>query len=587
MTKSTPPNDEEVTKIGPYTVIKALKKGDFADFFVVERMDSRFVLAQLHNSYAQDPSFISLCKEAYARYREVSSPYVVKLYELTVQEEVYLVMERLGAAPKAGTMVPEKITLKRIENLGEALDSIHAQGHIHGFLHPSCIRLRENGEAVLAGLEQQLSSHMRMHDFESYRPPEEYGEATKASDVYALALCAYYLWSGALPWEARCTVAEARLRKEGDQLRPLAAFGYSEALSAVMSAALSADPSKRFTSCSALVKALKNPIQYRPVRKAEEAAPTISAEKEGMDVKAMGRDVSGFVLRIAIIALVMAALFFGRRFFVTSEPSVQVTQQSAGESKEKPKAYGVKVRGVSLELVPIRNAEVTLGALNRDRSAAPDEKKHTMTLSKGYYISQTEVTQELWQAVMGENPSKNKDPARPVDSISWFDAIQFCNALSKLRNMKPVYTIEGDQVAWDPSVRGFRLPTEAEWEYAARGGESVIFSGSYEVDVGWYVQTSKGRSHAVGELKPNAWGLVDMSGNVAEWVWDWYPCERDKPCEEPYPPESADYKGPQSGSERVIRGGSFKDFKKSLRSSARQSLAPQESRTYVGLRIAL
>ena len=151
----------------------------------------------------------------------------------------------------------------------------------------------------------------------------------------------------------------------------------------------------------------------------------------------------------------------------------------------------------------------------------------------------TEVTQELYESVMGVNPSRNKGDDLPVESVSWYDAIYFCNMLSLLKNLEPVYSVNGEtdvrkwaymphegnlirgEITQNTSASGFRLPTLAEWEYAARGGENYRYAGSDDLDeVGWYDENSDYKTHPVAQKKPNGYGLYDMSGNVWEWVWD-------------------------------------------------------------------
>lgn len=180
--------------------------------------------------------------------------------------------------------------------------------------------------------------------------------------------------------------------------------------------------------------------------------------------------------------------------------------------------------------------------------------KVNMTVSS-FCIGATEVTQAEYEAVTGKNPSGFKDEQHPVENVSWYDAIKFCNARSKKEGLTPCYTISGTNVSWNRTANGYRLPTEAEWEYAARGGNKsrgYTYAGSNSLsDVGWYEDNGGGSTQAVGQKKPNELVLYDMSGNVYEWCWDW---KGDYPAS-----AKNDYTGPSSGEERVVRGGYWRN----------------------------
>jgi len=224
------------------------------------------------------------------------------------------------------------------------------------------------------------------------------------------------------------------------------------------------------------------------------------------------------------------------------------------------------VGGVSFTMKSVEGGTFTMGATSEQGSDAKDDEKpvHQVTLSS-YYIGETEVTQELWKAVMGSNPSEFKGSNLPVEKVSWDDCQGFVRKLNALTGQQ------------------FRLPTEAEWEYAARGGgksKGYKYSGSNNIgDVAWYKDNSGGNTHAVKTKSPNELGLYDMSGNVSEWCQDWYGSYASSVQTNPT--------GASSGSYRVLRGGGWGYYVRNSRVSYRNSFMPDIRYSYLGLRLAM
>ena len=212
-----------------------------------------------------------------------------------------------------------------------------------------------------------------------------------------------------------------------------------------------------------------------------------------------------------------------------------------------------------------------------------DEKPvHSVTISKSFYMSKYEVTQKQRQEVMGNNPSHFKGDDLPVESVSWYDAVEYCNKLSRKEGLAPCYSGSGENIHCDFSANGYRLPTESEWEYAAQGGNrsrGYEYSGSSSPDgVSWYDDNSGKKTHAVGGKQPNELGLYDRSGNVYEWCWDWYGIDYygSSPATDP--------SGPSRGSNRALRGGSWLKDAWRLRSAGRAGVAPSSKADSLGFR---
>jgi formylglycine-generating enzyme required for sulfatase activity len=189
------------------------------------------------------------------------------------------------------------------------------------------------------------------------------------------------------------------------------------------------------------------------------------------------------------------------------------------------------------------------------------------------------VTQGLYEKVMGKekNISSPQSWNRPVVNVTWFEAIQFCNLLSDKMNFTQVYDIEGEVVTPNWHANGYRLPTEAEWEYACKAGTTLE---QYEkIDqIAWYKANSNKSTQGVGGKNPNPWGLYDMLGNVWEWCWDWhagYPKEKNKV-----------WPGPKKGDKRIVRGGSWYENASTCQATFRHKAPPSYRDAAVGFRIA-
>lgn len=262
-------------------------------------------------------------------------------------------------------------------------------------------------------------------------------------------------------------------------------------------------------------------------------------------------------------------------------------------------ARGAKAASPEDGFILLPGGSFFMGSPATERQRGNDETRHQVTISP-LYVDSCEVAQADYEAIMGENPSANKGARLPVENVTWLDAVRYCNALSNHRGLEPVYNIDGEAVRWNRRANGYRLLTEAEWEYAARAGSDTVFnvgnqvhsdSVNFEATYPYLIEENymtrrdptvrpshnRGETMPVDALPANAFGLHHTHGNVSEWVFDYYG---------PYAPDqTSDPAGPVSGALRVNRGGGYNDFGKHLRSAYRSATNPADADPNLGFRI--
>ena len=261
----------------------------------------------------------------------------------------------------------------------------------------------------------------------------------------------------------------------------------------------------------------------------------------------------------------------------TTRPSQEATRaaEKATPAAEETTPAGAKVitNSIGMKLTLIPTGEFMMGSPDSGSGASSDEKpQHRVRITKPFYLGATEVMQGQYEKVMGRNPSdfKESGPDAPVEQVSWDDAQEFCQKLSKLAEEKK-------------AGRRYRLPTEAEWEYACRAGSAAKYcygdDDSRLGDYAWHMLNANFKTQQVGQKKPNAWGLYDMHGNVWEWCADWYDVEyyANSPMDDPT--------GPSTGTSRVHRGGSFSKSAEGCGSAARFESPPDSRRLVLGFRV--
>jgi formylglycine-generating enzyme required for sulfatase activity len=261
----------------------------------------------------------------------------------------------------------------------------------------------------------------------------------------------------------------------------------------------------------------------------------------------------------------------------------------------RDQSYTEKRTRSFMEMEQIPGGRFTMGS-SASQDGANAGPQHTVTLT-GFSIGRYEVTQEQYKTIMETNPSYFTDPAegesqkrRPVERVSWYDALVFCNRLSMATGLTPAYRINGstnlnswgevptsarheNYETWNAveivsGSTGYRLPTEAQWEYVCRAGTATAYNTGATIsdNTGWYTSNSKSMTHEVGKKPANVWNLYDMHGNVQEWCWDWYGTYSSAAQTDPA--------GPVSGTSRVVRGGAWNSPASSLRSVVREQQNP-------------
>lgn len=501
---------------------------------------------------------IAQFRETYRRVRRLHHMHICPLYDLgedphagTFQVMLFLDGISLNQWWPQHADSQGRLPLSQVEQVlrpvALALDYAHKEGVIHRDVKPGNIMVTESPwdiHVIDFGLAAELQKsvtrtsrvQMDASGTQAYMAPEQWlGKfQDHQTDQYALAVVAYEMLAGRLPFDATNAMALAFAVTNSD---PDAISGLPQAVNAALLKALSRQRKDRFEKCIDFVEALKSD-------------------------------------RVAHIETRGIAAVDSRRAPDRLAKQQLGLQPSHGDQRPLPREF---TNSIGMRFVLIEPGEFMMGS-NEDEDEDEDEgedhkPRHLVRISRPFYLGVFPVTQAEYQAVMGQNPSQFAgNPRHPVERVSWDDAVAYEQKLSQLS-------------AELSRGRTYRLPTEAEWEYACRAGSTGKWCfGDQESQLGDYAwfdgDSEDDRTHRVGKKKPNAWGLHDMHGNVFEWCLDWY----DGGYYEVSPTD--DPTGPFSGSRRVQRGGSWFFTADLVSSASRLGIRPDRPIVGSGVRLA-
>ena len=470
----------------------------------------------------------------------------------------------------------ESEALRYINQVASALKYMHDRHLCHYDVKPDNILIDNRNNAVLIdfGISKNYdadgneTSTTPIGLSEGYAPIEQYqgiSGFSPASDVYALGATLYYLLVGQIPPSAvdRVQGKELVLPKDTSKQTRL----LIEQSMALQLNQRSTDLSRFLVSVSGKDK-LPREETVIPIKESKKETKEKELKEEhyhGTRRMIIGIIVMLSLLTLGVIAIAQYAPGSCSRMDVAEEEALE--SDSINQSEKEKLAIDPIIHQAIDDMVRVAGGTFTMGATPEQGSDVNIVEKpaHEVTL-RDYYISKYEVTQELWQVVMGYNPSEFKNsPQNPVENVSWDDCQEFIAKLNELTGKR------------------FRLPTEAEWEFAARGGDKsrgYKYSGSdFQDHVAWYYVNSDKMTHPVGQNSPNELGLYDMSGNVWEWCQDWYGRYSSGSQTNP--------SGPSLGSDRVSRGGSWRYSARYCRVSNRSKEKRSFTDNNLGLRLAL
>ena len=514
---------------------------------------------------------------------KLQHPHIVKVLEsFEANGTAYYAMEYLeggsleGYIEKHGALSESEV-MGIAQQIGEALEFMHAHKMLHLDLKPANVMLRSADDAVLIdfGLSKQFDKNGAPESSTTigggtpgYAPLEQAnyqrGDGLPVTmDVYAFGATIYKMLTGERPPEA------SEVLNDGFPAFVLEKYGVSAGTIAVIGRAMQPMRKKRCQSVREVLEALKPLVQTAPETEkvvqdrgtapvaSEETTYTIPRKQPAagsavkVDVQSLKKWLLRLLAALAVLGGILLMIFFLPRSCSMSHTpadvpgdSLMATDSLATAVSEEQKPYiedslgnrTYTVNGVSFKMIRVEAGTFEMGN-NVYESWDNSNRIHKVTLTRDYFIGEVEVTQALWETIMGSNPSHFKGEDLPVESVWWPEIQEF---IQKLNEQLP---------------DSFSLPTEAQWEFAARGGnksKGYKFSGSDKhSEVAWTAANAGGKTHPVGTKAPNELGIFDMSGNIYEFCQDW---------EAPYPSgHQTDPVGPSKGSYRVQRGGGYCD----------------------------
>lgn len=557
---------------------------------------SHITVAAQSNRELVDKLRKKFIEEAKAIFK-MNHPNIVKVHDIFEENgTAYYVMDyidgkSLGDIVKQRGALPEADAVGYIHQVADALKYVHSLNRLHLDIKPGNVMVDANGHAML--IDFGASKHYDMESGENtstlmgvntkgYAPVEQstqsFTKFSPATDIYALGATLYKLLTGITPPDANLLMAkEETLTPLPDSISMSTRNAVLKAMTLIradrpqtVEAFLSLMDSKNAgsiddeaTVCEAEETRRQAEEKKRKEEEAHRAAEEETRRKAEEERKRKEEEENA---RKAAQKSGSKNVWLWGVIGVIAVVGVIIGVNTKGNNASYSNGV-LNVDGVTYDMIKVQAGTFTMGATSEMKDPWDEEKPtHQVTLTNDYYIGKTEVTQALWEAVMGNNPSfSSKGDNLPVENVSWNDCQKF---ISKLNSM---------------TGQNFRLPTEAEWEFAARGGNNskhFQYSGSNKLgDVAWYYGNSGSKTHAVATKQPNELGLYDMSGNVWEWCSDWYGNYSSSSQTNPT--------GPSSGSGRVNRGGSWCLSAGFCRSSIRVSDAPGSSDDDLGLRLVL
>ena len=505
-------------------------------------------------------------------------PNIVRIHDIFEENgTAYYVMENIDGGALSDQHLPmsESVAVDYIRQVGKALAYIHSQNVLHLDVKPSNILLRCNGDAVLIdfGISKRYddggsqTSSTPAGISKGYAPIEQYNQGLQtfspATDVYSLGATLYKLVTGETPPEASIVYEDGLPAKPN---------GVSVSVWKAIESAMQPRRKDRPQTVSAFLQLLDNevaqPVKEETVVVAKVAQPAPTTPKPAVSTPkpAVSQQPQPKAKKSRTWIWVTAGIIAVAGIVVAAINMNQDKESEPAPKEEIVEADDVLTRMYD-DMVYVEGGTFTMGATMEQGYDAEDDEKpaHQVTLSS-FYICKHEVTQEEWKAVMGSNQAYWKGKRLPMESVSWDECQTFISKLNSITG------------------KTYRLPTEAEWEYAARGGNKSIgykYSGNDILKgVAWYQDNSGYRTHEVMVKAPNELGLYDMSGNVSEWCNDWYGSEyyAISPGNNP--------KGPTSGSDHIKRGGSWSHNDKDCRVSNRKDFGNSRDK-HIGFRLVL